>query len=63
MCEANAYVRQGEHEELLLEQVDKVIPQGEEIFLENIFGQQTRIKARIIEMALVDHKIVLERLP
>ncbi|HEX3031176.1 MAG TPA: CooT family nickel-binding protein [Bacillota bacterium] len=62
MCEANAYVRMKDKEELLMEQVDKIIPEGDELFLENIFGQQKRIKAKIVEMALVDHKIVLERL-
>ncbi|AVX19411.1 Predicted RNA-binding protein [Carboxydocella sporoproducens DSM 16521] len=61
MCEANAYLRQGEKEELLLERVDKIIPQGNELYLENIFGQRKTIKGRIVEMALVDHKIVLER--
>lgn len=62
MCEANAYIRQDGKDELLIEQVDKIIPQGEELFLENIFGQQKRIKARIIEMGLVDHKIILEKI-
>lgn len=61
MCEANAYLRQGEKEELLLERVDKIIPQGEELYLENIFGQRKIIRGRIVEMALVDHKIILER--
>ncbi|GAW31984.1 MAG: CooT family nickel-binding protein [Bacillota bacterium] len=61
MCEANAYLRQGEKEELLLERVDKIIPQGNELYLENIFGQRKTIKGRIVEMALVDHKIILER--
>ena len=61
MCEANAYIRQDGVEELLLEQVDKIIPQGNELYLENIFGQQKKVKAKIVEMALVDHKIILER--
>ncbi|MDA8212579.1 MAG: CooT family nickel-binding protein [Clostridia bacterium] len=61
MCEANAYLRVDGKEELLLERVDKIIPQGEELYLENIFGQRKVIKGRIVEMALVDHKIMLER--
>lgn len=63
MCEANAYIRQEGRDELLIEQVDKIVPKGEELFLENIFGQQKIIRAKIIEMGLVDHKIILERLP
>ncbi|MDP4094458.1 MAG: CooT family nickel-binding protein [Bacillota bacterium] len=63
MCEASAYVVNEEGiETLLLEGVDKVIPEDGKLILENIFGQRKIIKARIRELALVDHKILLERL-
>ncbi len=62
MCEANAYIiDENGQETLLLEMVDKVQPQKDSIILENIFGQQKIVKAKIKEMALVDHKILLER--
>lgn len=62
MCEASAYIiDENGQETLLLEMVDKVQPQKDSIILQNIFGQQKIVKARIKEMALVDHKIVLER--
>lgn len=62
MCEANAYILKDGVEELLLESVDKVVPEEDGILLlENIFGQQKKIKARIKEMALVSHKIILEK--
>ncbi|MGI6091508.1 MAG: CooT family nickel-binding protein [Veillonellaceae bacterium] len=61
MCEANVYIHHGGKEELLLERVDKLIPQGNEIYLENIFGQRKTIVARIKELHLVDHRIILER--
>ncbi len=62
MCEANAYVIDNEgNETLLLEGVDKVIPEDGKLILENIFGQRKIIKARIKELALVDHKIILEK--
>lgn len=61
MCEANVYLldRNG-NKRLILESVDKVIPSGEEILLENIFSQRKTVKATIKEMALVEHKIILE---
>lgn len=62
MCESNAYLLKDGQEELLLESVDKLIPDGDTIILENIFGQRKMVKARIKEMALVDHRIVLEQL-
>lgn len=61
MCEANAYIKVDEKNELFLERVDKVISRGDEIYLENIFGQRKIIKGKIVEMALVEHRIILER--
>jgi len=45
----------------LLEMVDKVVPHEEGLMLEDIFGRRKIVKARIAELALVDHKIVLEK--
>ena len=61
MCEANAYICQGEKEELILESVDLIEPQNEGGFLlVDIFGGQKIIKARLKRMNLVDHKIIFE---
>lgn len=62
MCEANVYVINKNTEELLLERVDTIIPREGEIYLENIFGERKIVEARIKELHLVDHKIILERL-
>ncbi|KUO50648.1 MAG: RNA-binding protein [Desulfitibacter sp. BRH_c19] len=62
MCEANAFVLKGDKEELFFENVDKIIPQGNELILEDIFGKRRIIKATIKEMALVDHKILLKEI-
>jgi len=62
MCEANAYILdENGKENLFLEGVDKLIPQEDNLILENIFGQKKIIKAKIKELALVDHKIILEK--
>ena len=61
MCEANAYLVEDGKEELLLEMVDKVVPQEDGLMLEDIFGRRKIVKARIIELALVDHRIVLQK--
>ncbi len=60
MCEAHAYLSRGDQEELIFENVDRVDLQNECIVLENIFGQRKMLKAKIKELALVDHKIILE---
>jgi len=60
MCEANAYVIESGEETLVMENVDVLRPEGNGIYLQDIFGGQRTIKARIKELNLVDHKILLE---
>ena len=63
MCEADAYLAENGCEKLVLERVDKVIPSDTEVYLENIFGQRKTVQGRIKMLMLVDHRIILERLP
>ncbi|MFW6147743.1 MAG: CooT family nickel-binding protein [Thermodesulfobacteriota bacterium] len=60
MCEANAYLLQDGKEELIMESVDVVRPEEEGIYLQDIFGGQRTVKAKIKQMNLVDHRILLE---
>jgi predicted RNA-binding protein len=60
MCESNAYLIKEGKEELFLEDISILRPENGEIYLQNIFGEQKRIKARIKEMNLIDHRILLE---
>ncbi|MFB6467267.1 CooT family nickel-binding protein [Cytobacillus sp. Hz8] len=63
MCEANVYfINKEGQESLLLEQVDKIVPTENGLYLENIFSQRKTVKAKIKEMALVEHRILLEDL-
>ena len=60
MCEASVFCVKGEKEELVLADVEVLRPEGEFIFLKNIFGEQKRVKGRIREMNLVEHRILLD---
>ncbi len=63
MCEANVYINRNGKEELLMEKVDRMIPGDENnIFMESIFGERRVIQARIKEMQLVHHRIILEEI-
>ncbi len=62
MCEANAYLVKEGKEELLLEDVSILRPEKDELYLQNLFGEQKKIKARIKEVNLIDHRIILEKL-
>jgi len=60
MCEANVYINRNGQEELYLENVDLLIPEGDRIFLRNLFGEQKTFDGFLKEISLLKHKIVLE---
>lgn len=60
MCEANAFLAKGGKEELLMASVDILRPEGNQVYIRDIFGEQRWVKARIKEMNLVQHRILLE---
>jgi len=60
MCEASVFSVKGKKEELVLADVEVLRPEGEFIFLKNIFGEQKRVKGRIREMNLVEHRVLLD---
>ncbi|MFZ0451829.1 MAG: CooT family nickel-binding protein [Desulfatiglandaceae bacterium] len=61
MCEANAYLFKEGEEQLIMESIDLVRPEGDDSWhLVDIFGGQKLIKGRIREMNLVNHKVIFE---
>ena len=62
MCEANAYlIKDGENEVLFMERVDIIEPYENGLKLMDIFGKQMFIQAKIAEMTLLNHRILLEK--
>jgi predicted RNA-binding protein len=61
MCEANVYITNDNGEELLLEEVNRITPEGDLLIIEDIFGVRKMIKGRIKEIILLDHKIIIEK--
>jgi len=57
MCEANAYIIDGENRELIMEAVDSVEPEEDGYLLVNIFGEQKFVKGKIHSLSLVEHKV------
>ena len=60
MCEAAAYIIKNGQEELFLEDVDLIEPDGDNLRLVSIFGEQKIIKASILSLNLVNHKVILQ---
>jgi predicted RNA-binding protein len=62
MCEANAFLLEGDDPQLIMEAVDTVEPQDDGLRLINIFGEQKFLKARIHSLSLTDNKVFLKTL-
>ncbi|MBW2039654.1 MAG: CooT family nickel-binding protein [Deltaproteobacteria bacterium] len=60
MCEANVYLDKDGKEELFLEAVYLIEPEGGMWRLESIFGEQKVLKATFKLLALSEDKIVLK---
>jgi predicted RNA-binding protein len=61
MCEADAYWVRENEEDLIMESVDQLIPEGKDTWqLVDIFDDRKHIKGRIAGMSLVAHKIFFE---
>jgi predicted RNA-binding protein len=61
MCEANAYLIEGDQSKLIMEAVDTIEPEEDGIRLINIFGEQKFLKARIHSLSLVENKVFLRQ--
>ncbi len=63
MCEASAYLLKNGQEELLLAEVDIIEPEGDNLRIVTIFGEQKIVKASIHSLNLINHKVYLVEKP
>jgi len=59
MCESNVFMKKGDEEEKVLEEVEILRPEGEYLFIANIYGEQKRVKAKILSIDFTEHKVLL----
>ncbi len=60
MCEAIVYINKEGKQEMLMENVVIIRPETDKLVLVDLFGETKRIDARIKEVKLVEHKVILE---
>ena len=60
MCEASAFLLEGNDQKLIMEAVDTIEPQEDGVRLINIFGEQKFLNAQIYSLSLVDNKVFLK---
>lgn len=59
MCEADVHLIKDGNKRVIFKNVDIMKPENGNIYFENILGEKLEVKARIKEMNLVDHRILL----
>lgn len=61
MCEANAYIETEGGEELYLENVDILRPEGGRIFMKSLFGEEKVFDGSIKEISIIKRRIILTK--
>lgn len=59
MCELTVYLLKEGTEEKIMEDVATITPDGENLVLVDLLGQQMIVEARIKELKLLEHKVYL----
>lgn len=59
MCESNVYLKHGDREELVMENVAAITPAGEGVYvLRGLLGDVKEIKGTLADINLMAHRIV-----
>ncbi len=61
MCELAVYLLENGKEEILMEDVANIKPNGDRLVLVDLLGRQQIVAARIRELKLLEHKVFLEK--
>ena len=61
MCSPKAFIKKGNEEVLVMEDIQSIIWQGPDKFvMEDIIGKTRTVEGRILSMDLLTHRILLE---
>jgi predicted RNA-binding protein len=61
MCDTSAFIQADDGEELILESVDLIRPEGGSVYLKSIFGEERTVEGSIKEISLSAHRVVIGR--
>lgn len=61
MCDLKAYAKSGDKEEMVLEAVNLIRTEGKEVVLKNLFGEEKRLKGRVVEVSLIRNRVMVEQ--
>jgi predicted RNA-binding protein len=61
MCEAAVFLDRDGELEKVMDDVVEVKPEGNKLLLVDVFGEQKLVSARLKEVELMDHRIILRQ--
>jgi predicted RNA-binding protein len=61
MCESTVYMRDGAGEKVLMRDVAAVRPVEGRLVLTGVLGDRLEVEGVLVELDLMDHRIVVER--
>jgi predicted RNA-binding protein len=61
MCELTVYLLDNGREEMLMEDVATIVPDGERLVLTDLLGQQKIVEAKLKELKLLEHKVYVTK--
>ena len=59
MCEAVVFLNKGGELEKIMDDVVELKPEGDKLLLVDVFGEQKLVSARISDVELMDHWVIL----
>lgn len=60
MCEATVYLKGKSGQKKLMNNVAVIKPEADNIILVDLFGERREVEAKISEIKLVEHEVILE---
>lgn len=60
MCEAKVFIEKDGEVKPLMDNVVTIKPENEKLLLVDLFGNQKYVEARIKELKLLEHEVILE---
>jgi predicted RNA-binding protein len=60
MCESSVFIERNGQQELLAEDVARVIPLGEQFRVITLLGEEHKVTADLVDIDLMSHRILLK---
>ncbi len=60
MCETNVYLKKDGEEHLYMESVDVLRPEGEKVYLRNLFGEVKTFDGYVEEISFAKNRVLLK---